>query len=245
MQCISYQKSPMVRRTIGVETDSGLRSSLVRLLGILGYAHFAVMSAHPLHLIIDCSIFCLAITAIALFWQSRIDLFKRGTMHMMMTSNTIEECLSNHAVGAKTHHENPSDFRELSAIPNNIISQIDNFTVDSGFVYSASADSAECGKIAVIGDSELLKSMINGWLLISSTGDSIEFSLKKFRFMKALFCTGSIAVSRLELLKALEYRNDKYGNSAFTIRVHEFCCNAAGLCSTPKKFTCSFQYRLA
>lgn len=219
MRCNSCQKSPIIRRTIGVESDSGFGSSFVRLLGILDYAIVAAISALEFYPKINYGSFGLAITDLDCPEQRGVAHFESIITYIMITTNTIEYHLTSYSEGG-------------------------NRTVDSRHVKSASADLVKCRQKAVVGDSTSWKSEVKGLCLFLAAGNSIESTFKKFRFLMTFLWTGSVDVSRQERLKALEYWNDKYRNNTLASQ-YQRCRKTDELGCSPAKMPRGIRYTFA
>lgn len=237
-------------RIIVVENDSELRSSLVRFLGILGYEAVAARSALEFYRMIDHSSFSLAIMDVGLPDQSGVVLVeylrKNTMMHivMMMTTNAIDDRLLCYQAGADILLEKPFDFRELSALLHNIFSRISNRTVPAKFLDNGS-DGSHYRQKPVLDEPPSWRLMTEGWRLIAPAGDSVELTLKEFKFLTALSGSDTAAVSRQQLLKALEYQNDEYGNRALESLVHRLRSKVARLGSLPIKTAHGIGYSFA
>jgi DNA-binding response OmpR family regulator len=249
-QPASSNSSPF-RRIIIVEYDAELRSSLVRFLGINGYEVVAASSALEFYRMIDHASFSLAIMGVGIPDQSSLVLVeylrKNTVMHiiMLITNNTIEDRLSCYQAGADMLLEKPVDFRELSALLSNVFFRIENRSVSEEFTQSLSLYLPHKERKKVIDDTLAWKILSDGWRLLSPGGDSIELTLKEFRFLTALCCSTSTAVPRRELLETLEYRNDEYGNRALESLVHRLRSKTATLGTSPIKTAHGVGYSFA
>jgi DNA-binding response OmpR family regulator len=246
----SSRKSLSGRRIIVVEKDAELRISLVRFLGILGYEVVAAGTALEFYRMIDYNRFSLAILNVGVSDPSGLALVEylrsNTLMHivMMVTNATIEDRLSCYRAGADILLEKPLDFRELSALIGNIFARIDNCS-SSGALKQGISDSLVRKQNEEYAEFSSWKIMTDGWRLISPRGDAIELTLKEFRFLTTLSSTSSVAVSRHELLKTLEYRNDEYGNRALESLVHRLRSKTDGLGCSPIKTAHGIGYSFA
>jgi len=243
--------SSSIRRIIIVEYDAELRSSLVRFLGIHGYEVVAAGSALEFYRMIDHNSFSLAIMGVGIPDQSSLVLVeylrKNTVMHivMLITNNTIEDRLSCYQAGADMLLEKPVDFRELSALLSNVFYRIDNRSAFGGFTENLPDTLPYNERKKVVDDALAWKIMSDGWRLLSPGGDSIDLTLKEFRFLTALCCATCTAVPRKELLETLEYRNDEYGNRALESLVHRLRSKTAMLGTSPIKTAHGLGYSFA
>jgi DNA-binding response OmpR family regulator len=243
--------SSSIRRIIIVEYDVELRSSLVRFLGIHGYEVVAAGSALEFYRMIDHSSFSLAIMGVGIPDQSSLVLVeylrKNTVMHivMLVSNNTIEDRLSCYQAGADMLLEKPVDFRELSALLSNVFYRIDNRSVYDEFAEIPAESALYSKRKRAVDNAIAWKIMSDSWRLLSPAGDSIELTLKEFRFLTALCCSTSEAVPRKELLETLEYRNDEYGNRALESLVHRLRSKTATLGTSPIKTAHGVGYSFA
>lgn len=246
----SFQKRSAARRIIIVEHDPELRNSLVKFLEVLGYELVAVGSALEFYRMIDQYDCCLAIMDIELPDQDGlvlVEYLKKNTdiwIVMLTQRRTVDVRLSYYRAGADVLLEKPVDFRELAAVLGNLFQRIDKakrLKNSNGLSSERSSAGQE-----MIGESVVTwKILSDGWLLISPQGESIELTLKEFKFLTTLSETDAIAVSRKELLQTLEYQNDEYGNRALESLVHRLRSKTATLGSSPIKTAHGIGYSFA
>lgn len=242
-----------LQRIIVVEDDEEIRRELVTYLNNKGYETFAVGSALDFYKSIDYSVRCLAIIDISLRDQSGIILveyLKKNTdvyILVLVTNNVTEERIACYHAGADSILAKPYDIKEIAALIQNIYSRHNN-QPENGFgnsimqTHNAISVSAE-GLLTREGPSWTL--MSEGWILITPGGDSIELTLREYKFIRALSQSNSIAVSRKELLQILEYQNDEYGNRALESLVHRIRTKTAIYGSAPIKTAHGVGYSFA
>ena len=229
MKKVSATGSATVKQVIIVEDDADLRESLFKFLSLDGYNVVAVGSALEFYRIIAQHSYALAIIDIGLPDQSGIVLAEyikqnTGMRIIMLTAHTaIEERLASYNAGADVFIVKPADFRELSALVANILGRIGPIS-DAG---------SEPEELVLSKDGQQWTILRDGWLLVDPQGKTVKLTLKEFEFLLFLANTRTIAASRQELLKSLEYQNDEYGNRALESLVHRLRRKAAALGSSP------------
>lgn len=233
-------QSPAPREVIIVESDSDLRRGLLKHLSIAGYEVIAVGSALEFYRLIDHYTCRLAIMDIGLPDQSGlvlVEYLKKNTdiyVVMLTTSDSVEERIGYYRAGADALLVKPVDFREITALIGNVFDRIDKngelINFDEKSINSKLSD----GHVSA-DESLSWRLSSDGWRLISPAEGSIELTLREFKFLVILSRSPDIAVSRSDLLMALDYRNDEYGNRALESLVHRLRGKMNAFGSSPIK----------
>jgi two-component system OmpR family response regulator len=212
-----------------VEDDKDLRESMLKYLVGNGLDVVAVGSAIEFYRTIALNSYALAIIDRGLPDQSGLVLVKylRGNTDMrviMLTAlASIDEKLEGYDAGADVYLAKPADFREILATINNLLGRIEVIP-NTGM---------EIIKSVVAENNKQWQLRRSEWLLINPEGQSVKLTLKEFEFTLFLATTETIAASRKELLKLLEYQNNESGNRALESLVHRLRTKTAVLGSFP------------
>lgn len=242
-----------LQRIIVVEDDAEMRRNLVKYLNNEGYEALAVGSALDFYRSIDYSSRSLAIIDIGLPDQSGmvlVEYLKKNTdiyIVGLLTNNTLEERLACYKAGADVILVKPYYISEIAALIRNIYSR---FNYEWGDIVRKGGNQNDatvkaCCEVVMASNLPSWTLMSEGWLLITPGGDSIELTLREYKFIQALSRSDSIAVTRKELLQMLEYQNDEYGNRALESLVHRLRTKTAIYGSAPIKTAHGVGYSFA
>lgn len=201
------------RRIIIVEDDADLRRSVVKYLELKGYDVTGVGSAIEFYRELSETVYGLAIIDIGLPDQSGLILSNYLRINsdiriLILTAETSVECrLSCYQSGADLYLQKPVDFRELSVTVSNLIGRVAKPETTYG-----GSDRVDAGKVVGDGGHWVLSRL--DWSLHVPTGEVLRLTSKEVGLITLLATTPDSVSSRRDILKALDYRNDEYGNRA-------------------------------
>jgi DNA-binding response OmpR family regulator len=206
------------KRVILVEDDRDFRESIVEYLELSGLDVTGVESALEFYKNITLHNYQLAILDISLPDQNGIVLaeyIRHNTdmrIVMLTAQSSIESRIAAYRNGADIYMVKPVDFAELSASIFSILGRLDD--------HSPLAGELKQDKTVVEEAQKQWKLVLNDWILYSPKGDEIKLTSKEFDFIHVLaMCQNRVAL-RTELLKALDYENNDFGNRALVALVN-------------------------
>lgn len=204
---------PSPKRIIIVEHDADLRANIAKYLDLDGYLVRSVGSAIECYKKVCVEGFSLALIDIDLPDQSGFILsdYLRKNLDMrivMLTGRiSVEYRVACYQAGADLYLPKPIDFSELSVSVSNLMHRIEPpaRSIPDDAVFSSVGDVDE-GNRWVLDKSK--------WLLYAPTGDMCRVTSKEFRLLTLLASASEGLAARCDILNALNYRNDEYGQKA-------------------------------
>ncbi|NTW55787.1 MAG: response regulator transcription factor [Chlorobiaceae bacterium] len=207
------------RRVIVVEDDRDFCDSLVEYLRLSGLDVTGVDSALEFYKTIADAEFDVVVLDIGLPDQNGIVLaeYIRNNTDMriiMLTAMTsLESKISAYKAGADIYLVKPIDFSELSASIFSILGRLDsNLTGEA---------EQEQKRISVPNLHESKWKLVRGdQSLMTPDGDKINLTAKECDLIERLAETPNDVVVRQEILNALDYENNDFGNRALDALIH-------------------------
>ena len=206
------------KRIILVEDDRDFRESLVESLLLAGFNVTGVASALEFYQHIAMQDYLLAILDLGLPDQSGFVLaeYIRNNTDMRIIVLTAQSSLDSRIIayqsGADNYLLKPVDFSELEASIDSILGRLDQKL----------SKKHEKNKAEPTAKQEKTR-----WTLIRSNmtlrtpkNDTIKLSLKEFDLIEMLASSPKTVVSRQDILKALDYEDNKYGNRSLDALIH-------------------------
>ncbi len=214
----SFPSSPQPSSTkvIIVEDDHDLRESLVKYLELEGHRVTGVGSAIEFYRAVLTDRYSLAIIDIGLPDQNGLILtdYLRNNTEMRIVILTamasVEDRLMGYQSGADIYLSKPLDFRELSITVSNLLRRID---------LPELATEPPCG---VSQEEDQHREWVltrADWSLLAPTGNVVSLTAKEVGLITLLAVSADRVSTRQEILKALDYCNDEYGNKALEAMV--------------------------
>ncbi|NTW10538.1 MAG: response regulator transcription factor [Chlorobiaceae bacterium] len=205
------------RRVIVVEDDSDFCGSMVEYLKLTGLEVTGVESALDFYKQISGQRYDVVILDIGLPDQNGIVLaeyIRNNTdmrIIMLTAQSSLESKINAYKAGADIYLVKPVDFSELSASIFSILGRIGSNGQEKEAVKTREPLRALESK---------WKLMRNGQSLFTPEGEEITLTAKEYDLIERLAKTPNDVVVRLELLCALDYENNEYGNRALDALVH-------------------------
>lgn len=201
-----------------VEDDRDLRESMEEYFTLAGYRVSVASSAREFYQQLSLKKFALAILDIGLPDQEGFILAeyarKNTDMRIIILSgrSSAEDRFTGYSAGADIYMVKPVDCRELAVSVANLLSRIASVPPQSREQQLPSTDKKarpwrlDCSE----------------WILRTPEETAISLSSKEFDFLFCLLRQPKKVVPRTEILKALAYQQDDYGNRALEAMVHRF-----------------------
>lgn len=208
-----------VKRIIIVEDDLQVRETVVKFLSLAGYEITGVGSAREFYQKLSEEEYALAILDIGLPDQDGFILAeyvrKNTDMWIIMLTGrpALEDKLTGYNAGADYYMVKPISCRELGAAIANLFKRLEKITTETKVELVAEAPVSE----SALSSWTILS---NEWVLLTPAGDTIKLTSKEFDFLMILLQQHKIVVNRQEILKALAYCVDEFGNRALESMVY-------------------------
>jgi DNA-binding response OmpR family regulator len=221
------------RRVIVVEDDRDFCDSMVEYLKLSGLEVTGVESALDFYQQISGQRYDVVILDIGLPDQNGIVLaeYIRNNTDMriiMLTAlSSLESKINAYKAGADIYLVKPVDFSELSASIFSILGRIGSAHPEKEEVKTREPLRVRVSK---------WKLVRNGQSLFTPEGEEINLTAKEFDLIERLALSPNDVVVRHELLKALDYENNDFGNRALDALVHRLRMKNRNLgCRIPLK----------
>jgi len=215
------------RKVIVVEDDNDFRESMVEFLELNGLDVTGVESALEFYQSISRQSFEVVILDIGLPDQNGLVLaeYVRNNSDMriiMLTAqSSLESKISAYQAGADIYLVKPVDFSELSA---SIYSILGRLKSNQSIPHSLHKDEP------VPNEKRLQWRLVrSNWTLCSPTEEEIKLTSKEFDLIERLAVSANTVVIRQDLLTALAYENNEYGNRSLDALVHRLRLKKNGL----------------
>ena len=205
---------------IVVEDDCDFRESMVEYLALAGIEVTGVSSALEFYNAITRQEYQIVVLDIGLPDQNGLVLaeFIRKNTNMRIVilnaQSSLDSKITAYRSGADIYMVKPIDFSELAASLQSLLGRIDK-NEESAKHEAPQAASA------------LPKAAEPGWslsrnecILHSPQGSEVSLTSKEFDLIEKLAASPNEVVERQDLLKALDYDNDEFGNKALDALVH-------------------------
>jgi DNA-binding response OmpR family regulator len=222
------------RRVIVVEDDSDFRESMVEYLELSGLDVTGVESALEFYQSISSQSYDVVILDIGLPDQNGLVLaeYVRNNTEMriiMLTAqSSLESKINAYQAGADIYLVKPVDFSELSASIYSILGRLNS---------NQSIPNAQQKEEPLPHEKHVQWTLVrSNWTLCSPTDEEIKLTSKEFYLIERLAQSANTVVIRHDLLTALAYENNEYGNRSLDALVHRLRLKKNGLkCSLPIK----------
>lgn len=195
-------------KVIVVEDDLNLRESLLECLELAGLEVDVTGSAIEFYQALNCASYDVAVVDIGLPDQSGyevVDFIRRNTklgVIILTARSSIEDRVKGYDAGADLYLVKPVDCRELAAAIRNL----------------ADRSSSLAKNIPKSTNPWVLDKM--QWRLATPVGIEVKLTAKEMQLLEILVTAAGQAVSREQLMAALEYDSqDQYGNRALDAMV--------------------------
>jgi len=215
------------RRVIVVEDDLDFRESMVEYLVLSGLDVTGVDSALEFYQNISRQSYEVVILDIGLPDQNGIVLaeYVRNNTDMriiMLTAqSSLESKIYAYKAGTDIYLVKPIDFSELSASIYSILGRLEaNKSRQHDIRKNEPVPEKKPAQWAL---------MRSNWTLCSPTGEEIKLTSKEFDLIEPLARAANTVVIRQDLLTALAYENNEYGNRSLDALIHRLRLKKTGL----------------
>jgi DNA-binding response OmpR family regulator len=211
---------PNHHNIIVVEDDCDFRESMVEYLALAGIEVTGVSSALEFYNAITRQEYQIVVLDIGLPDQNGLVLaeFIRKNTNMRIVILTAQSSLDSkitaYRSGADIYMVKPIDFSELAASLQSLLGRID---ANEASVAPSQPQAAPAPPKAAEPGWSLSR---NDCILHSPQGSEVSLTSKEFDLIEKLAASPNEVVERQDLLKALDYDNDEFGNKALDALVH-------------------------
>ncbi|NTW83487.1 MAG: response regulator transcription factor [Chlorobiaceae bacterium] len=216
------------RRVIIVEDDKDFCDSMVEYLRLSGLDVTGVDSALEFYRNIAEAGFDVVVLDIGLPDQNGIVLaeyIRNNTdmrIIMLTAQSSLESKINAYKAGADIYLVKPVDFSELSASILSILGRLDNN-------HSTKEEAKKNEPTRFQKQESRWKLLRNGQILRSPDGNEINLTAKEFDLIERLALSYNEVVARQDLLSALDYDNNDYGNRSLDALVHRLRLKNKGI----------------
>ncbi len=202
------------KRIIIVEDDRDFRESMVESLVLAGFDVTGVESALEFYHKIALHKYLLVILDLGLPDQNGIVLaeYIRNNTDMriivLTAQSSLDSRITAYQAGADIYLLKPVDFSELAASIYSILGRLDNHP--SAHQEKQDIEPALTQWTLIRGD----------MALCTPKGNTVKLSSKEFDLINMLASFSNTVVARQDLLKALDYTNNKHGNRSLDVLIY-------------------------
>lgn len=218
MTTTSSDPSANNKRVIVVEDNRDFRESMVEYLVLAGLNVTGVESALEFYKSISLQTYLLVILDIGLPDQNGLVLaeYVRNNTDMrivMLTAqSSLESKISAYQSGADIYLVKPIDFSELSASIHSMLGRLEE--------QHSSRQEINKAESALEKGQNQWQLVTSGWTLCSPKGEEIKLTSKEFDLIYQLALVHNSIALRQDILKALDYENNDFGNRALDALIH-------------------------
>lgn len=205
------------KKIIVVEDDRDFRESMVEYLALAGFDVTGVSSALDFYQSIAREQYVLVILDIGLPDQNGFVLAeyirKNTNMRIVMLTaqSSLDSKVTAYRSGADMYLVKPIDFSELAASLQSVLGRLDTINQTGREKPSAAVNLQQAAT---------WKLLRHDHLLITPRGSQVALTAKEFDLLEKLASYPNMVVERQNLLKALVYENDDFGNRALDALIH-------------------------
>ncbi len=216
---LSSEPQEKNKRIIIVEDDRDFRESLVESLALAGFDVTGVETALEFYQHIAMRSYILAILDLGLPDQNGFVLaeYIRNNTDMriivLTAQASLESRVNAYQAGADIYLLKPVDFSELEASIYSILGRLDEQR-------SRKPENSLLKQAVTQKDEPQWTLLRSKTTLTTPDGDTIKLSPKEYDLIELLASYHSSVVSRRDLLKALDYKDDKLGNRSLDVLIH-------------------------